>query len=108
MKVRLENQEICFRINEEEKALLVKGNMLYVYLSYGKGALNSHSYTIMVSNKVDKITLNIINGIFEVFFPETYARAWDDKKVGFEEIITIEDARELKIIVEIDLKRRKK
>ena len=108
MKVRLENQEICFRVNEEEKALLIAGNMLYVYLSYGKGALNSHSYTIMVSNKVDRITLNIINGIFEVFFPEAYAKAWDDNKVGFEEIISIEDARELKIIVEIDLKRRKK
>ena len=108
MKVRLENQEICFRINEEEKALLISGNLLYVYLSYGKGALNSHSYTIMVSNKVDKITLNIINGIFEVFFPETYAKAWDDKKVGFQETISIEEAGDLKIIVEIDLKRRKK
>jgi len=108
MKIRLENQEIRFRINEEEKAILLEGNMLYVYLSYGKGAFNSHSYTIMISNKVDKITLNIINGVFEVFFPETYAKAWDDKKVGFEEIIKIEDARDLKIIVEIDLKKRKK
>ena len=108
MKVRLENQEICFRISEEEKALLLSGSMLYVYLSYGKGALNSQSYTIMKSNKVDKITLNIINGIFEVFFPEEYAREWDDKKVGFEEIISVEDARDLKIIVEVDLKRRKK
>ena len=108
MKVRLENQEVCFRISEEEKALLLSGSMLYVYLSYGKGALNSHSYTIMVSNKVDKITLNIINGVFEIYFPEAYAKAWDDKKVGFEEIISVEDAIELKIIVEIDLKRRKK
>lgn len=108
MKVRLENQEICFRINEEEKAILLEGNMLYVYLSYGKGAFNSHSYTIMVSNRVENISLNIINGVFEVFFPEAYAKEWDDKKVGFEEIIKIEDARDLKIIVEIDLKKRKK
>lgn len=108
MKVRLENQEICFRINEEEKALLISGNMLYVYLSYGKGALNSHSYTIMVSNRVDTITLNIINGIFEVYFPKTYADDWNDKKIGFEEVISVEGARDLKIIVEIDLKRRKK
>jgi hypothetical protein len=108
MKVRIENQVICFRISEEEKELLLSGNMLYVYLSYGKGALNSHSYTIMKSKRVDKITLNFINGIFEIFFPESYAKTWDSKKIGFEEIIPIEDAGDLKIIIEMDLKKRKK
>lgn len=108
MKVRLENQVICFRISKEEKELLLSGNMLYVYLSYGKGALNSQSYTIMKSNSVDKITLNIINGIFEIFFPESYANSWGEKKIGFEEIVPIEDARDLKIIIEMDLKKWKK
>lgn len=108
MKVRLENQEICFRLSEEERLLLLSGSMLYVYLSYARGALNSHSYTVMVSDKVDVITLNIINGIFEVFFPKAYADKWNDEKVGFEEIIPVEKGSELKIIVEIDLKRRKK
>ncbi len=108
MKVRLENQEIRFRLSEEEKALLISGTMLYVNLIYDKGILNSESYTIMVSNKVNKITLNKTNGIFEVFFPKVYADDWDANKIGFEEIIHIEDFDDLKVVVEKDMKRRKK
>jgi hypothetical protein len=81
---------------------------LHAHIKYGKGSINSQSYALLVSQKVDKITLNIVNGVFEVFFPEKYAKAWDDKKVGFEELISVEDADDLKIIVEKDLQKRKK
>jgi hypothetical protein len=108
MKIRIENQEIRFRISEAEKALLIDGNMLSVHLIYGQGILNSQSYSLMVSNKVDRITLKTTNSIFEIELPESYLNQWVDKKVGFEENIQTPYVGELKVVIEKDLKRSKK
>jgi cell division protein FtsL len=108
MKIRIENQEIRFRISEEEKAFLITGNMLSVHLVYGQGILNSQSYSLLVSDDVNKIRLKISNGIFEIELPKSYIDDWIGKKVGFEEIIQITDSNDLKVIVEKDLKRSKR
>jgi len=108
MKVRIENQEVRFRLSEEEKSLLKSGSMISAHLIYGEGILNSQSFTILVSKQVDKITLDSTNGIFEILFPVDYAGVWNDDKVGFEEIIHIADCDDLKVIVEKDLMKRRK
>lgn len=108
MKIRIENQEVRFRLSEEEKALLKSGGMISTHLIYGEGILNSQSFSLLVSNQVDKITLDSTNGIFEILFPKNYADAWDHEKVGFEGMISLVGCDDLKIVIEKDLKRMRK
>jgi len=108
MKIRIENHKICFRISDEEKVRLHEGVMLSTHLIFGDGILNSQSYTLVVSNEVKQISLITVNGIFEILFPSDYIKLWDDKKVGFTELISIKGKDSLEVIIEKDLRKKKK
>jgi hypothetical protein len=104
MKLRMDNQQIVFRLLEGEKEKLMADRELAIMIDLAHRSLH---YKLRLDADIEAIAIAENNNDLVVSMPEKYMKVWDDVKVGFEEKIAFDSGKELEIIVEKDLKRSK-
>lgn len=105
MKVRIEDQQIIFRLSEEERLQFMQDRRMEVSLNLGKKAL---TFAIVLDAKKKAMDFKYKKNTFSVLIPDYYMEKWTKLKVGFEEVIELPNEEELELIVEKDLRRSKK
>ena len=105
MKVRLEDQRIVFRLNEEERKELLKTEFIDVKIDLG---IEELIFSLTLSNNVNALTLDYSQGHTNILMPYSFMEEWDDVKVGFEDDLQFENGKTLRVLIEKDLKRSKK
>lgn len=105
MKVRIEDQQIVFRLSEEERLQFVQDRKMEVKLNLGKKSL---AFVIALDGKKKAMNFKYKKNTFTVLIPDYYMDKWTKLKVGFEEVIELPNEEELELIVEKDLRRSKK
>jgi len=105
MKVRLEDQRIVFRLNDEARTNLVHDKKIRTEVDFGNGAL---AFQLELSSAVSSLKMNFDKNEINVLMPENYIHLWDKIKVGFEEDVKLDNGKEVNLIIEKDLKRSKK
>ena len=104
MKVRLGDQRIVFRLNENEKKELIEKGEKGISLNLGDQSLK---FTLILSSSIDSLRLVSDQKNVQILLPLNYMDSWDEQKIGFEENLTFSDGNVLTIIIEKDLKRSK-
>ncbi len=105
MKVRLEDQRIVFRLDDESRLNLLQNRESKTTIDYGNGEL---AFYLLLDSSVSNLGISIDTNIVRVVMPENYMALWDNIKVGFEENIKLDNGKEINLIIEKDLKRSKK
>ena len=105
MKVRLEDQRIVFRLNDESRANLKFQKDVKTIVDFGNGGL---SFQIVLNSDVSSIGMTFNNNEVVVEMPESYMDVWDKVKIGFEEDVELANGKVINLIIEKDLKRSKK
>jgi hypothetical protein len=105
MKVRIADQQIVFRLNEEEKNKFVQDRKIEVILNLRKKTLG---YALELSSKLKAMNFKYKKGTLTILIPDFYMDKWDKLKVGFEETLQFGEDEEIELIVEKDLLRSKK
>lgn len=104
MKVRMEDQRIVFRLNDNDRESLLSNRSIESRINF---ELSSLSFRIELTDN-NSMFIESNDGITKVYMPESYMQKWDEVKVGFEEKIEFSKENILTLIIEKDLKRSKR
>jgi hypothetical protein len=105
MKVRMENNKLVLRINESEMNALLEERTLHVSIDFPQEDLH---FSLRLKEDINCLEVEDARNEIAVFMPTNYMDRWEEKMVGFEEIISLANNKSLTIIIEKDLKRSKK
>jgi hypothetical protein len=105
MKVRIADQRIVFRLNDDARNRLLVDKSIYSRLDFGNSRL---TFQITLAKEGAKLQLHFEKNEVNVLIPEAYMDQWDAVKLGFEEVIVSPEGKEMTLIIEKDLKRTKR
>lgn len=95
MKLRISNQSLRLRINQDDLIQLTALGELKE--EFGNHAMGSFKYSLLV-NKAELIDIKILDNDIKVLIPESYVKEWNETdKVSFEQQVS-----DIRILLEKD------
>ena len=105
MKVRIGDQRIVFRLNDDEKDELIAIGFKRVTLEF---PLKTFYFVLKVDHESSSLVISESDNCIEIGIPMSYLKMWDEVNVGFNEAVNLSSGKQMNIIVEKDLKRSKR